>query len=252
MAELARLTWEDVRDLAIADCVALFPVGAVEQHGPVLPLGTDWYIAAHIARRAAEARGRLLLPGIAVGVSHEHRQFWGTLTLRPEELRDHAVSVCRSLASHGCRRVVFVNGHGSNCAPLREAVLLLREESVYAYAFNWWQSIAETLAPLFPEPTAHGGSIETSAMLAIEPALVREDRKGAADKATAWGRFVEGVEVAFDTVEFSERGNVGDPALADVSKGRILLSEAVATLDRFCAWLAAQSEETLRTRPHRP
>jgi len=119
--ELARLSWPDARDAIREADVALLPVGAMEQHGPHLPLGTDWYIASHIAHETAEQDGLLVLPGFAVGVSHEHRQFWGTLTVSPGQLRDQAIAVARSLATHGLRRIVFVNGHASNCAPLEAA-----------------------------------------------------------------------------------------------------------------------------------
>lgn len=254
--ELVRMTWEEVAHRAASGCVALLAVGAVEQHGPVLPLGTDAAIAGHLASAAANRDDRLLLPTLTVGVSHEHRQFPGTLSLSPDQLRDLAVSLGRSLGSHGIRRIVFVNGHGSNVAPLTDAALSLREESVYAFVFNWWQSIAETLAALFPKADAHAGAVEASAMLVIDPEAVRTHRMKDANADPGarmpWGRFVEGVQVAFDAAEFSELGNVGDPSLADAKKGKAILSEAIDRLSRFCAWLAAQPEDALRPRSRKP
>ncbi len=245
--ELARMTWEEVAALARAKPVALLPVGAVEQHGPVLPLGTDAAIATHVARLAANRDDRLLLPTLTVGVSHEHRHFPGTLTVSPDQLRDLAIAMGRSLLGHDLRRVVFVNGHGSNAAPLADATLVLREESVHAFVFHWWQSVAETLAALFPKEDAHAGAVEASAMLAIDPASVRTHRmKDAnADRGARapWGKYVEGVQVAFDAAEFSDLGHVGDPSRADAEKGRALLSEAAERLGRFCDWLAARPED---------
>ena len=98
--ELAGLSWPDARDAIRQAHVALLPVGAMEQHGPHLPLGTDWYIASHIAQEMADQDDLLVLPGFAVGVSHEHRQFWGTLTVSPDLLRDQAIAVAHSLATH--------------------------------------------------------------------------------------------------------------------------------------------------------
>jgi len=250
--ELERLNWPDARDAICAAPVALLPIGAVEQHGPHLPLGTDWFIARHIARDAAARSALPLLPGIPVGVSHEHRQFWGTLTVSKDQLRDHAVAIARSLAAHGLRRIVFVNGHGSNCGPLEEAARQLRRDRIHAFVFNWWQSIAATLAELFPEPTAHAGSIETSLMLAIDPALVSRERLSDASGVTEWGTYVEGVQVGFDTVEFSAAGNVGDPGRGDADKGRAILSAAVDSLARFCAWLVSREDDDLAARPHLP
>ena len=249
--ELARLSWPEARDAIRQARVALSPIGATEQHGTHLPLGTDWYIALHIAREVAGQEGHLLLPGIPVGASREHRQFWGTLSISPDALRDHAVSLAWSLASHRLHKIVFVNGHGSNCAPLEDAARELREHGIYAFVFNWWQSIASTLAELFPDPTAHAGSIETSIMLAIHPELVHEDRFDEASAVDRWGTYVEGVLVGFDAVEFSEQGNVGDPSLADVEKGKRVLADARDSLSRFCAWLAERSDEDLAPVPHK-
>ena len=249
--ELARLSWPDARDAIRQAHAALLPVGATEQHGPHLPLGTDWYIASHIAGEVAEQDGLLLLPGFAVGVSHEHRQFWGTLTVSPGQLRGQAMAVARALGDYGLRRIVFVNGHGSNCAPLDEAARRLREDGIHAFVFNWWQSIATILGELFPDPPAHAGSVETSLMLAIHPDLVHEDRFGEASSVTRWGSYVEGVLVGFDAADFTDAGNVGgDPSLASAEKGRTALSAACDSLRRFCAWLAQRPEEDLAPRSH--
>jgi creatinine amidohydrolase len=248
--ELAQMTWPDARGAIRRARVALLPVGAIEQHGPHLPLGTDTYIASYIAREVAQRDSHVLLPAVPVGVSHEHRQFWGTLAVPPNQLRDHAMALARCLADHGLARIVFINGHGSNCAPLAAAARSLREEKTHAFVFNWWQSIANTLAELFPHPTAHAGSIETSLMMVIHPELVRADRFSEASDAANWGTFVEGVQVGFDAADFSERGNVGDPSLANATKGRAALSAACDSLARFSAWLAARSEDDLAPRPH--
>ena len=249
--ELARLSWPDARDAIRQANVALLPVGAMEQHGPHLPLGTDWYIASRIAQETAEQDGLLLLPGFAVGVSHEHRQFWGTLTVSPNQLRDQAIDVVRSLAAHDLQRIVFVNGHASNCGPLDEAARHLREDGIHAFVFNWWQSVATTLAELFPDPTAHAGSLETSLMLVIDPDLVREERFDKASESTEWGTYVEGVQVGFDVADFSNQGNVGDPSLADVEKGMRVLMAIRESLSRFCAWLSERSDEDLASAPHK-
>ena len=249
--ELARMTWPDVRD-AIEQCgIGLLPVGAIEQHGPHLPLNTDWAIASHIARTVSEAEDLLLLPGFEVGVSHEHRQFWGTLTISPDALRDQAIGMARSAGGHGLRRIVFVNGHGSNCAPLSEAARTLRDDGIFAFVFNWWESISAVLADLFPDPTAHAGSIETSLMMAIDPDAVRRDRFDDADAAVHWGTRVEGVLTGLDAADFTEMGNVGDPRRADAEKGEAVLAASCASLARFCRWLKTQEDGDLVPRPHK-
>ncbi len=248
--ELTKLSSPEVKKAFDQARVALLPIGAIEQHGPHLPLGTDWFTCAHIAREVSQRDGRLLLPGMPVGVSREHRQFWGTLTFAPDQLRDQAATVARSLGTHGLRRIVFVNGHTTNCAPLEEAARELREEEIYAFVFNWWQPLAVMLADLFPQPTAHAGSLETSIMLALHPGLVHQDCFDEASSATKWGTYVEGVLVSLDVVEFTSEGNVGDPRLGDAEKGRAVLSAAVDALGRFCEWLDDQSDSDLAPRAH--
>jgi creatinine amidohydrolase len=227
------------------------PVGATEQHGPHLPLGTDLYIASYVAREVSERDDLLLLPEIPVGVSSEHRQFWGTLTLPSDLLSGIAVSVARALSDHGLNRLVFVNGHGSNCAPLDASARTLVHDDIHVFVFNWWQAAAGKITELFPDATAHAGSLETSLMLAIHPDWVRQERISEAAGSGSWGTFIEGVQVGFDAIEFSEAGNVGDPRLADPEKGRAVLTAACGSLSRFCSWLAERTEDELASKPHR-
>jgi len=250
--ELLHLTWPEARDAIRSAGIALLPVGAVEQHGPHLPLGTDLFIARWITDRAIESRRWIRLPEIAVGASEEHRQFWGTLWVSPDRLRDQSEALADAAASHGIRRIVFVNGHGGNAGPLADAARRLRHRDIHAYVYNWWISIRDLLSSLFPDPTAHAGSIETSAMLAIDPDAVRFDRIREADPAREWGVRVEGVEVASDAIEFTASGNVGDPALADPDAGRRILDEAAGRLVRFGDWLSDRPDRALRPRPHLP
>jgi creatinine amidohydrolase len=251
MPELAKQTWPQARQ-AIQMCgAALLPVGAIEQHGPHLPLGTDWFIAQHIAAQVARAPEWLLLPGIPVGVSHEHRQFWGTLTISADDLRAVVLATIRSAAGHGIKRFVLVNGHGTNCAPLDEAARLLRADGISVYVFNWWQAIVDTLTTLSLNPVDNAGPVETSLILAIDPELMRGEGLPDAAQGTQWGAAVEGVQVEFDAIRFTQAGNVGDPRLADAAKGRVLIDEAVARLTRFCIWLAARRDDHLAA-AHKP
>jgi len=134
--DLARLSWPDAREAIRSAEAAVLAVGATEQHGPHLPVGTDWFIASAISEAAAQRPGLLLLPGLAVGVSAEHRQFWGTLSVSPDLLRDAVVERAGSVAHHGLARIVLVNGHGSNVPPLRRACRELREDRIFAFVFN--------------------------------------------------------------------------------------------------------------------
>src|ERR1700741_1004945 len=126
----AEMTWEDFAD-AGPSWIAVLPVAAVEQHGPHLPLGTDAMIVeAYVARARKllpDALKATFLPLQAVGTSHEHRAFAGTLTLAPETVVRVLADIGESVYRAGVRKLVFANGHGGNVAALDMAGLAPRE-----------------------------------------------------------------------------------------------------------------------------
>ncbi len=252
--ELARLTWPEAKDALARAGVALLPVGSTEQHGPHLPLGTDHLTAEWIAREAARRGGFLLLPTVPVGVSVHHRQFWGTLWVEPAVLKAYVVGIVRSLASHGLKRFVFVNGHGGNTAALTEAAHELRREGLPAYVFVWWRAVADEVRALLEDGGGHAGEMEASVVWHIDPDLVRPERfaEAAAGAAPAWGKTVHGVEVGHDTVDFAPLGCVGSPERASPEKGGRILEAAVEKLVAFSRWLAESPLEELLPQPHKP
>src|SRR2546422_243114 len=114
--DLAHLTWEEVRDLDRTKTVAIVPVGAVEAHGPHLPLATDVIIAEAMARAAAgrlAARGHeaVLLPAIAYTAAEFAAGFPGTVSLQPATVTALLVDLARSLARHGLSLLAVANAH---------------------------------------------------------------------------------------------------------------------------------------------
>jgi creatinine amidohydrolase len=252
--ELSRMSWAEARNRLGKARVALLPVGSTEQHGPHLPLGTDHLTAAEVARRTSARGGWLVLPTVPVGVSEHHRQFWGTLWVEPSLLRDYVLGIARSLGTHGVRRMVFVNGHGGNTAALDEAARTLRGEGIFCFVFSWWRAIPETIAAVIETGGSHAGEMETSAVLAFAPELVDTNRyaDAIAGAAPEWGKRLHGIEVGFDTRDFSATGATGDPSRATAEKGEALLTAAAERLNAFCQWLAAEPEERLRPHGHLP
>src|SRR5262249_32457972 len=125
----AEMTWEDFAD-ANPSWVAVLPIAAVEQHGPHLPLGTEAFIVEAYLTRARkllpEALNATFLPAHAIGTSHEHRAFAGTLSLAPEALIRALSEIAESVHRAGVRKLVFANGHGGNVAALELVALDLR------------------------------------------------------------------------------------------------------------------------------
>lgn len=238
--DLEAAAWVDVRD--DPPDLALVPTGSVEQHGPHGPLGTDLIIARAVARRGADAVDPpvALTPAVPVGVSEEHRRFPGTLWVRPAVYREYVHDVGASLASHGVEGVVFVNGHGGNVAALEEvAARLTRDGTCRAATFTWFDALADP-----PARMGHAGPLETAALLAIDPSLVREDRLDDAIAAASdrWGDWVGGSNLAVDVDEFSENGVVGDPTRATADMGETLLEAATDALAAVVAGVRERAD----------
>ncbi|MDH3752855.1 MAG: creatininase family protein [Acidimicrobiia bacterium] len=178
------LTWYELTDLVPTDPVVLVPVGTVEQHGPHLPLDTDNAIAESFAGAAAEAAppgAALVAPCVPFGLSEHLSDFPGAIFHTTKTLIVTLTEVCTSLARSGLRRILMINGHGSNVAPIdlasREA--LMREPEALFASVSWWElgrvrDVATRLGP--PSPASHACAFETSLMLAISPERVHMDR----------------------------------------------------------------------------
>lgn len=177
------LTSPDFDALDPERTVALLPVGAIEQHGPHLPVMVDACLASEVCRRALallpEGTPVLLLPATPVGKSDEHLAYKGTLTLSTPTLLALWHEIGASVRRAGVRKLVFLNGHGGQIAPMQIAARRLRvEEGMFAVAANWF---SWGLPPgLFTDHEVrhgiHAGAVETAMMLAVRPELVRMDR----------------------------------------------------------------------------
>ena len=228
---LTEATWPEVGD-ADTD-LAVLPTGSTEQHGPHAPLGTDALHAASVAEAGVEAYDgeAVVAPTVSVGVSAEHRQFPGTLWVSPDTFRSYVREIVESLAHHGFDRVVLVNGHGGNVDALREvATRVTRAGDAYAVPFTWFDAVGKHTVDM-----GHGGSLETALLRHTFPDLVCEDRvevarEGGSDR---WGEWVSGVNLTFDSAEFSENGVVGDPTDGDADRGAELLELAATALARL-------------------
>ncbi len=185
---LEEMTWPEVeRSIAVGFTTVVVAAGAVEQHGPHLPLLVDAVrgdrLALEVARRLGDA---LVAPTIRVGCSEHHMGFAGTLSLRPETFAAVCADYAESLSRHGFRTVCFVPSHGGNFAPLADMLGDLREAAgpgceVRAYTdlhgfVAVWEAAVRDIAPeLARRVGGHADIAESSEMLCIRPELVRAD-----------------------------------------------------------------------------
>jgi creatinine amidohydrolase len=179
---LATMTWSDVRALANARTVAVLPAGAIEAHGPHLPLGTDIVIAEAMARAGAErlsARGFdvLLLPALAYAPAPFAASFAGTIHTSPEATTMMVRGIARSLAAHGVRATAIANAHHdpAHVTALRTAAAEVAADDDVIIVFpdltrrRW----AARLTDEFRSGACHAGRYEGSIVLAEHPENVK-------------------------------------------------------------------------------
>jgi creatinine amidohydrolase len=129
-------TWPEVTDYLSDRRGIIVPIGSTEQHGPSGLIGTDAITAETISWAAGEALGVYVAPTISVGMAHHHMGFAGSMTLRPSTLIAVIRDTVVSLAGHGFRRFLFVNGHGGNIPTIQSAFYEVYEEQRATHGAN--------------------------------------------------------------------------------------------------------------------
>jgi creatinine amidohydrolase len=249
-----RLTWPEVRRAVDEDRVCLIPVATLEDHGPHLPLDTDLRLTVEITRRTAEAAPDevLLLPPIPHGYSPHHMDFPGTITIGWDTFTRYCTDIGTSLARHGFRRLLYLNGHGSNQNLVETAARLVgvaHPNVLSAAAFYLSGSRAlERIAELRSSDRggmAHACELETSMYLAIDPEAV--DMSKAVDERSypagehAWMDWADGpLKLMPWWNAFSRTGVQGDATAATAEKGESLLVAAVEECVEFVRELRAK------------
>lgn len=192
---MSELSWDEYqRRIREEDAVVLLPVGAVEQHGYHLPLGTDWLMATYMARRAAENVGGVVAAPIAYGYRSQVRTGGGdrvgTTNLDGMTIISLVRDVLKELARHGARKIAVIDGHFENRFYLDEACHLAIRDLGYAgrndvrvlkmiYAERIKQETLDKIYAGIEYPgldLEHGGILETAMMLYCYPELVDMSR----------------------------------------------------------------------------
>ncbi|MEV5648658.1 mycofactocin biosynthesis peptidyl-dipeptidase MftE [Nocardia sp. NPDC052254] len=203
-------------DLDTAPLLAI-PLGATEQHGPHLPLGTDTTVAVELCRRlAAERPDIVVAPAIPYGSSGEHAGFSGTLSIGRAALELVILELVRSADEFA--GVVLVNGHGGNLEPLRAARQRLATEGRDPLLWS----------PTGPADDTHAGHGETSVMLELHPDRVAMDRAEPGNIRPLRELMPQlrtgGVRAV------SRNGVLGDPSAASASDGARILDRWATAL----------------------
>lgn len=214
--------------------VAILPLGAIEAHGPHLPVGTDVWIAEAMARAGAERLGEegtavLILPPLSYAPAPFANAHAGTLSIRPETLSALVVDLGEAIAQRGVAVLALANAHfdPEQIAAVRSAVDVLRTAGRLKVAFPdlTRRRLAERLGQEFRTGACHAGSYESSILLAERPDLVDDETRRQLPPLPV--SLVEAARQGRRT--FGEAGldlaYCGDPAAASVAEGRALVAE---------------------------
>lgn len=231
--------------------VAVVVVGAIEQHGPHLSLGTDTHIGQGLVEAALKHLEHtthvVIMPPISVGTSDEHADFVGTISLSPETLSGVLASYGEALHRAGIERWVIVNAHGGNVAVIEGVALSMRRRFGLRVAKAYYPKFQ----PLPNGPDAeelksglHGGQLETSLLSAINSDQVRPDQaKHFSLKEKPWAGQAP---VAWLAQDLHDEGVAGQAHKASLEEGQALLAhygKALAeVIDALAQWPSPNTE----------
>lgn len=262
-----KLTWPEINDAVAAGKIPVIPVGSIEQHGAYLPLDTDCVLPRGVALHAAETLPDkiLLLPTITHGYTAHVMDFPGTINVDYQHFMAMVADVVKSLVYHGFKKVILINGHGSNMPNLDLVSRRINlETDAECVACSWWMllTIDKKFLPrwrqsTFPGGCAHACELETSAYLYLDGDNVRTDLIRDEEMAlNAEGSDFHWVDLfgagpaplTSWTSSYTEGGGFGQPTLASASKGKEAVEEAARQLVRLVENLSQR--EPARRRDH--
>lgn len=243
-----KLTWPDINEAIAMNKVCIVPCGAVEQHGEHLPLDVDLVCPGGIARGVGERMPDkvLVLPIVAYGYTGHVMDFPGTINTHYETFIKQVLDITLSLSYHGFKKIILLNGHGSNMPNLdlvgRRTNL---ETSAECILIAWWNllQLDPNFLPswrqsVFPGGFSHACELETSLYLYLDEANVRKDK--IKDHITTlndgnpyiWGDLLAKAPGALTswTSTYTPNGVIGQPSYATREKGERAYNEAVNQL----------------------
>ncbi|MCL4534003.1 MAG: creatininase family protein [Bacteroidetes bacterium] len=250
---MGKIFWQQMRrgeieEAAKSGGVVVVAIGSTEQHGPHLPVDTDMSSVWEVATRAAQKVGEfpvLMAPPVWSGYSPHHMAFPGTITLSSETFVTLLVEIASSIAHHGFKKILLLNGHGGNHHLVAAAAMKLNEKGIMAAAATYWYMAVDEINRIRESELGgmgHACELETSVQMRLRPELVDEAAIEAHPKVTLSSFFARDLtetgSVYYSPVATFARpgftGVSGDPTKATPEKGEQFL-EAVA--DKLAAFL---------------
>jgi creatinine amidohydrolase len=263
---LQEMTWTDVRDYLAKNDMVILPLGSTEQHGPQLPLGTDFILATDISKLVSARTGVVVAPVLLAGYSIYHSGFPGTVSLKSETVAEVLFEAAQMLIKYGFRRFLIFNYHGGNSLAQQTVIHRINHETeATAVAIG----VGGPLEGGEDEALMdwHAGVGETSLVLYLETQLVHMDRAEKPvmhftlqmEKLAELAKKKPDIKMVWDSLfgvpadtrkggssgELSSNGvwSLGDPKTATREKGQKIVQE---TVDRIVKFIAAWDQAVVR------
>lgn len=234
-------SFSELKEIGKLNPVVIIPVGAHEQHGPHLTIDTDTHIGVEIAEKATEKSEYpcLLLPSIWLGASGHHMNFYGTISLSFDSLRSILHDILESLSRHRIKKVLILNSHGGNIAPLSCIVNIEgASKKIDTVLLTYWDLVRKQVSERRKSQAggiSHAGELETSLKMYLRPDDVQKERF---ESNIVQGNEYYNTEMfmpntvttykAFD--DLSLKGHIGDPAVASKEFGEYIFNNVVKEL----------------------
>ena len=242
---LSELTWEEAAEAIKRYPIAVIPVGAgTKEHGPHLPCGTDLMVVEELARRVVQACPVILMPALAYGYFPAFVDWPGSVSIQPTHFMGVVGDIIRSLARHGTRKFLILDGGVSTFPPMRTLAMQLHLELGVEVAVTNILGLGSEVEKEISEQEfgGHADEMETSNMLAIRPDLVKLDRAVKEASSTIPStRGAGGVQKIYLAGKMTTpHGINGDPTLARREKGEKMLAAMANDIIAFLADYARQ------------
>jgi creatinine amidohydrolase len=245
--ELNIMTFEEVADyIKTGPGIVILPVGSIEQHGPHATLGIDTFATMAVARPLAEELDAVLAPDVPYGVSTPHRQYPGTISLKPSTLTSLLVEIGTEILSHGFRLLMLITGHRGNEPAIKCAVdEIPHKPGVHILALAYQDAnkgrmdfiLRKAKGQVLKEDMAygsdgHGGSCECSLALVEKPQCVRMERRLVPDRTRVDIRRNLGFTAPLPIDQYATKGIFGDPSNISREYGEYLAVETAKEIAR--------------------
>lgn len=215
--------------------IAILVTGACENHGDHMPFGSDFIFPMRLVEKVVDDISKnnnitsiqnknnfIILPAIPYGVSSHHNKFQMTMSLEPSTMMSILEDIFSSLIKNGIKKILIINGHDGNIAPIEIASRKVKNETpdvIISCLESWWVIVGQKNKELFEvwDGLGHGGEAETSAMLYTRPDLVNIIQ--ASDQIIP-NLPNDTIRIYWKFNELSNTGITGAPKKASVEKGQ--------------------------------